>query len=124
MEELCNVLTPELAYEAYSVFARYFGESFMQRSLVNLDFIQQLCALYREERQLSSHSKSGENLDRILRIFIHMLDLLINSCVFYECVDIKDGIKVLEEFDGSQATVSGNKIHFQVGQLFCSKNDV
>lgn len=59
MEELCNVLTPELAYEAYSVFARYFGESFMQRSLINLDFIQQLCTLYKEERQLWCHSKSG-----------------------------------------------------------------
>lgn len=107
MEELCNVLTPELAYEAYSVFARYFGESFMQRSLINLDFIQQLCALYKEERQLSGYSKSG-------KFDMATSALMISNNAGISALDIKEGITALEEYDGSHATVSGNKIHFPV----------
>lgn len=59
MEELCMVLTPELAYEAYTVFAKHFGESFMKRTLINLNFIEELCALYKEERHLSGCSGKG-----------------------------------------------------------------
>lgn len=59
MEELCNVLTPELAYNTYALFVKYYGESFMQRTLMNADYIKELCVTYKEEREYSGYANIG-----------------------------------------------------------------
>jgi len=59
MEELCAVLTPELAYHSYALFVKYYGESFMQRTLMNWDYIKELCVTYKEEREYSGYANIG-----------------------------------------------------------------
>lgn len=59
MEELCKVLTPELAYHSYTLFVKYYGESFMQRTLMNWDYIKELCTTYKEERVYSGYANVG-----------------------------------------------------------------
>lgn len=59
MEELCQVLTPELAYHSYNLFVKYYGESFMQRTLMNWDYIKELCVTYKEEKVYSGYANIG-----------------------------------------------------------------
>jgi len=59
MEELCKVLTPEFAYRSYTLFTKYYGESFMQRTLMNWDYIKELCTMYTEERVYSGYANIG-----------------------------------------------------------------
>jgi len=53
------VLTPELAYHSYALFVKYYGESFMQRTLMNWDYIKELCVTYKEEREYSGYANIG-----------------------------------------------------------------
>ncbi|VVC43494.1 Hypothetical protein CINCED_3A014103 [Cinara cedri] len=85
MEELCKVLTPELAYHSYTLFVKYYGESFMQRSLMNWDYIKELCATYKEERVYSGYAN----------------------------IDYNESTINFEEQLGAHLTLKGNKIHFQ-----------
>jgi len=59
MEELCKVLTPQLAYHSYTLFVKYYGELFMQRTLINWNYIKELCVTYKEERVYSGYANIG-----------------------------------------------------------------
>lgn len=69
MEELSKVLTPELAYHTYTLFMKYYGESFMQRTLMNWDHIKELCVIFKEERVYSGYANIG-----MLKLYIILIN--------------------------------------------------
>uniref|UniRef100_A0A2H8TDC8 WD repeat-containing protein 81 n=1 Tax=Melanaphis sacchari TaxID=742174 RepID=A0A2H8TDC8_9HEMI len=85
MEELCKVLTPQLAYHSYTIFVKYYGELFMQRTLINWNYIKELCATFKEERVYSGYAN----------------------------IDYNDSTINFEEQLGTHLTLRGNKIHLQ-----------
>ena len=58
-EELKEALNPEFAYMAYVPFANFFGETMMEQSLRNYDFIKELCAEYISSREAAGHQIPG-----------------------------------------------------------------
>jgi hypothetical protein len=58
VEELKQVFTAELAHMTYVPFFRFLGESVMDTSLKNHDFIRDLCCEYEQEMQ-SAHLTGG-----------------------------------------------------------------
>lgn len=51
LEELKEVLTPELAYLSYVPLCRFLGTSYMEVSLPNHDLLRSLCLQYDENNQ-------------------------------------------------------------------------
>uniref|UniRef100_A0A1B6CYW9 BEACH domain-containing protein n=2 Tax=Clastoptera arizonana TaxID=38151 RepID=A0A1B6CYW9_9HEMI len=52
LEELCQVMSPQFAYWAYSPFSNFFGESFMEQSLKNHKLIKDLCQEFKKEQEI------------------------------------------------------------------------
>lgn len=77
MEELYAVLTPELAYHSYTLFVKYYGESFMQRTLMNWDYIKEMCIKYKEEREYSGYANIG-----IYNFYIYFL-IYIEKYIYF-----------------------------------------
>jgi hypothetical protein len=59
-EELKEALNPEFAYMAYVPFANFFGETVMEQTLRNYDFIKDLCAEYISSREAAGHQIPGK----------------------------------------------------------------
>lgn len=51
LEELKEVLTPELAYLSYVPLCRFLGTSYMEVTLPNHDLLRSLCLQYDENNQ-------------------------------------------------------------------------
>ncbi|XP_075230863.1 WD repeat domain 81 [Lycorma delicatula] len=51
-DELKVVLSPELAHVSFTLFANFFGETFMEQTLKNYDLIRELCEQYKKEQEL------------------------------------------------------------------------
>ncbi|ALC39777.1 CG6734 [Drosophila busckii] len=65
LEELRDVFGPELAHTSYLIFLRFLGESIMQRTLSNLEFVLTLCHEHgaQTESQLSSSASQSIQMD-------------------------------------------------------------
>ncbi|EDV99309.1 WD repeat-containing protein 81 [Drosophila grimshawi] len=59
LEELRDVFGPELAHTAYLAFLRFLGESIMQRTLSNMEFVLTLC--HEHEQPVAGQDKAGEH---------------------------------------------------------------
>ncbi|KAK8740038.1 hypothetical protein OTU49_003006 [Cherax quadricarinatus] len=59
LEELKQVLTPELAYLSYVPLCRFLGASYMEATLPNHDLLRSLCLQYDENNQANQAADDG-----------------------------------------------------------------
>ncbi|XP_045593332.1 WD repeat-containing protein 81 isoform X2 [Procambarus clarkii] len=63
LEELKQVLTPELAYLSYVPLCRFLGASYMEATLPNHDLLRSLCLQYDENTQAEHAADDGLGLN-------------------------------------------------------------
>lgn len=104
VEELKQVFTAELAHMTYLPFFRFLGESVMDASLKNHDFVRDLCYEYEQEMQ-SVHPRGG------LVNVLYLSDYL--SPGGQEVPDTATGSGSF----GSNVAVVGNRIDLQRAEI-------
>ncbi|XP_050432817.1 WD repeat-containing protein 81 [Adelges cooleyi] len=120
MDELCKVLTPDLAYHSYNLFAKYYGESFMQRTLMNWDYVKELCATYKQERVYAGYANIDDCSMRFEEKLGH-LTLKGNKILFQEEeIEVAEDAKILMD---TSRHLKGNWVAYWEHEIGRSSRD-